>query len=142
MPNTRPNIPLNVCILSTLRACVQVSCEPPGVNAHHFLVLLIHGDVRGGGQMPIASTMVSLHPVHQLRNRSSVDGKTKDHGDILQYHRGLATRKVECVGLWTPLVHKCHQHDGVHQRQTAGKELSKRQEPRMMYEQLLPVIPS
>jgi hypothetical protein len=59
MPNTRQNIPRNDCVLSALRACVEVSCEPPGVHVHHLLVLLIHGHV--GGRMTIASPTESLH---------------------------------------------------------------------------------
>jgi hypothetical protein len=54
---------------------------------------------------------------------------------------GHHTQKVECVGLWMPPVHKCHQRGGVHQRQTAGDEPSKWQEPHMPYEWLIPVVP-
>jgi hypothetical protein len=45
MPKTRPIIPLNDCVLSTLRAGVEVSCEPPGVYACRLLAHLICGDV-------------------------------------------------------------------------------------------------
>jgi hypothetical protein len=62
MPKTRPSIPLNDGVLSTLRAGVKVSCEPPGVNAHRLLVLLVCGNVGGGGgPLPIAAPTESLH---------------------------------------------------------------------------------
>jgi hypothetical protein len=60
MPNTRPNIPLNDRVLSTLQTGVEVSCEPPGVHTHRLPVLLIHRDV--GGRRPIASPTESFHP--------------------------------------------------------------------------------
>jgi hypothetical protein len=47
MPNIRQNIPLNDCVLSTLREGVEVSCEPPVVHARRILILLICGDVEG-----------------------------------------------------------------------------------------------
>jgi hypothetical protein len=43
-------------------------------------------------------------------------------------------------GLWTPPVHECHQRGGIHQRQTMVDEPSKRQEPRTMYERLIPLV--
>jgi hypothetical protein len=109
MPNTRPNIPLNDCVLSTLRAGVEVRSKPPGVHTCHHLVLLIHGNVEGGG-VKADSLSDGVPPPdgrHLPTNRSDIGGKTKDHGDVLQRHHGLATRKVERVGLQTPPVHKC-----------------------------------
>jgi hypothetical protein len=53
----------------------------------------------------------------------------------------LVRRKVERVCLRTPPIHECHQRSGVHQRQIAGDEPSKWQEPRMIYERLVPLIP-
>jgi hypothetical protein len=142
MPNTRHNIPLNDCVLSTLRAGVEVSCEPPGVHVRRLLVFLICGDVGGSNANSLYNGVPSPGGRHHPTNKSAVDEKTKDHGDILQRHRGLATRKVERVGLQTPLVDKCRQHDGVHQRQTAGgDEPSKRQEPRTTFERLIPLVP-
>jgi hypothetical protein len=38
-----------------------VSYEPPGVNARRLLVLLVCGNVRGGGRRPIAAPTKSLH---------------------------------------------------------------------------------
>jgi hypothetical protein len=49
MSNTRPNIPLNDGVLCTLRAGVEVSCEPPGVHTRHLPILLMPWDVGGGG---------------------------------------------------------------------------------------------
>jgi hypothetical protein len=141
MPNTRPNITLNDCILSTLWASVEVRCEPPGVHAHRLLVLLIGGDVRGSKANRLFDGVPPPGRRHQPTNRSVIDGKTEDHGDLLQCHRDLARWKVERVGLRTPPVHECCKCGGVHQRQTAVDELSKRQEPRMMYEWLVPLIP-
>jgi hypothetical protein len=52
--NSRPNIPLNDCVLSTLWAGVEVSSEPPIVHARRHPVILIWCDVRGlGGQSPV-----------------------------------------------------------------------------------------
>jgi hypothetical protein len=47
MPKRRPTIPLNDDVLSILQTGVEVSCEPPGVNTHHLLVLLVCGNVEG-----------------------------------------------------------------------------------------------
>jgi hypothetical protein len=141
MPKTRSTIPLNDGVFSTLWAGVKVSCEPPRVNAHRLLVLLVCGNV--GGSHADSSPDGVPPPAwrHHPTNRRAVDGKTKDHGDVLQCHCGLPTRKVECVGLRTPLIHKCHQRGGVHHRQTAGDELSKWQETHTPYERLIPLIP-
>jgi hypothetical protein len=57
MPKTRPSIPLNDGVLSILRTGVEVSCEPPGVNARRLLVLL----GTSGGQRLIAALMEYLH---------------------------------------------------------------------------------
>jgi hypothetical protein len=141
MPKTRPSIPLNDGILNILRARVEVTCEPPGVNAHCLLALLVcenvggsHNDCSRNGVPPPAWR-------HHPRNWRAVDGKTKDHGEVLYTHRGLPTQKVECVGLWMPPVYKCRQHGGVYHRQTTGDGASKRQEPRMSYERRESLIP-
>jgi hypothetical protein len=65
MPNIGPNITLNDRVLSTLWIGVEVSREPLRVHARHLSILLICGDVGGGGgvQKPIASLTESLHPV-------------------------------------------------------------------------------
>jgi hypothetical protein len=78
---------------------------------------------------------------HRPTNWTAVDGKTNVHGDVLQCHRGLATRKVKRVGLQTPPVDKCHQWGGVHHRQTTSDEASKRQEPHTAYEWHVPLVP-
>jgi hypothetical protein len=125
MPNTRPNIPLNDCVLSTLRAGVEVSCEPPGVHTRHLLVLLICGDVGGLNADSLSDGIPPPDGRYHPTNRSAVDGKTKDHSDVLQCHRGLTTWKVKRVGLQTPPIHKCYQCGRVHQRQTVGDKSSK-----------------
>jgi hypothetical protein len=119
-----------------------VRCEPPGVNAHHLLVLVVCGNVRG--RLNADSSPDRVPPPswkHRPTNWSAVDGKTKDHGGVLQRHRHLNGRKVDRVGLRTPPVHRCRQHGGVHYRQTAGDEPSKQQEPRTLYEWRIPLIP-
>jgi hypothetical protein len=132
MPKARSSILLNDGVLRTLRVGVEVSCEPPGVNAHSLLVLLVCGNI--GGSHANSSPDRDPPPA---TNRCVVDGKTKDHDDILQHHRGLPTQKVEHVGLWVPPVHKCRQRGGVHHRQITDDKLSKRQEPRTPYERLI-----
>jgi hypothetical protein len=139
--NTRPNIPLKDYVLSTLWAGVEVTGEPPGVHARHLLVLLIWCDVRGSKANRMSDGVPPLGRRHHPTNRSAIDGKTKDHGDVLQHHRDLTRRKVECMGLGTPPVHDRRQHGGVHQRQTAGDEPSKWHEPCTMYEWLVPLVP-
>jgi hypothetical protein len=47
----------------------------------------------------------------------------------------------ERVGLQMPLVHKCRQRGGVHHRQIAEHEASKRQEPGTSYERRVLLIP-
>jgi hypothetical protein len=84
MSNTRQNIPLNDCILNTLRAGVEVSCEPPGVHVRCLLVLLIHGDVRGSNVDSLPDRVPPPGGKQHLTNGSAVDGKTKDQGGILQ----------------------------------------------------------
>jgi hypothetical protein len=81
MPKTRPSIPLNDGVLSILRTGVEVSCEPPGVNARRLLVLL----GTSGGSKADSSPDGVPPPAwrHHLRNRHAVNGETKDHGDIL-----------------------------------------------------------
>jgi hypothetical protein len=132
MPKTRPSIPLNDGVLSTLRAGVEVSCEPPGVDARQLLVLLVCGKVGGSNADSFPDTVPPTTWRHRPTDRSVIDGKTNDHAGVLQHHRGLATRKVERVGLRMPLVHKSHQRGGVHHQQIACDELSKRQEPRTL----------
>jgi hypothetical protein len=88
---------------------VEVSCEPPGVHARRLLFLLIREDVGGSNADSLSNGVPPPGGRHQPTNRSAVNGKTNDHGDILQRHHGLATRKVESVGLQTPPVHKCRQ---------------------------------
>jgi hypothetical protein len=141
MPKTKLSIPLNDGLLSILRAGVEVSYEPPGVNTRRLLVLLVYRNV--GGSKADSSPDGVPPPVwrHRPRNWHAVDGETKDHGDILQHHRGLPTQKVERVGLHTPPVHKCHQRGGVHHRQSTGDEASKRQERRTSYERRVPLVP-
>jgi hypothetical protein len=141
MSKTRLIIPLNDYVLRTLWAGVEVSCEPPEVHTHRLLVLLICRNIGGLNVDSFSDRVPSLGRRHRPTNRSVVDGKTKDHGDVLQHHCGHATRKVQHVGLWMPLVHKCHQRGGVHHRKTVGDEPSKRQEHRMPYERLIPLVP-
>jgi hypothetical protein len=125
MPKTRPSIPLNDGVLSTFRAGVKISCEPPSVNAHHLLVLLVCGNIEGSQADSSPDRVPPPAWVHRPTNRCAINGKTKDHDDILQHHRGLSTRKVEHVGLYTPPVVMCRQHGGVHHQQIAGDEPSK-----------------
>jgi hypothetical protein len=141
MSSTRPNIPLNDCVLSTLRASVKVSCEPPGVHARHLPIFLIRGDVRKSKSNHLSDGVPPPGRRHHPTNRSTVDGKTKNHGDVLQRHHNLARRKVEHVGLRMPPVHKCRQRGSVHQRQPAVDELSKRQKPCTTYDRLVPLVP-
>jgi hypothetical protein len=141
MSNTRPNIPLNDGILSTLWAGAEVSCEPPGVHAHRLPVLLIPWDIGGSKANQLSNGVPPPGRRHHPTNRSVIHGKTKDHGDVLQRHHDLAKQKVECVGLLMPPVHECRQRSDIHQRQTAVHELSKRQEPHTMYERLVPLVP-
>jgi hypothetical protein len=103
MSNTRPNIPLNDCILSTLWAGVEVSCEPLGVHACHLPVLLIPWDVRGSKANHLSDGVPPPDKRRHPTNRSAVDRKTKDHDNILQRHHNLARWKVERV------VSRCHQ---------------------------------
>jgi hypothetical protein len=126
MSNTRPNIPLNDSIISTLWAVAEVSCEPLRVHARCLSVLLIQCNIRGSKANCLSDRVSPLDRSHHPTDWSAVDGKTKDHGDVLQRHRDLARWKVECVGLRTPPVHEHHQRGGVHQRQTVGDEPSKR----------------
>jgi hypothetical protein len=118
----------------------EVSCESPRMHAHRLLILLIHWDVRGSNANGLSNGVPPPGKRHHPTNRSAIDGKTKDHGDVLQHHRDLARRKVEHVGLWTPPVHECHQRGGIHQWQTMVDEPSKWQEPRTMYERLIPLV--
>jgi hypothetical protein len=112
------------------------------VHARRLLVLLIREHVRGSNADSLSYRVLPPGGRHHPTNRSDVDGKTKDHDDIMRRHCSLATRKVERVRLWTPPVHKCCQRGGVHQRQAAcGDEPKKRQEPRTTYERLIPLIP-
>jgi hypothetical protein len=142
MPNTKQNIPLNDCVLITLRAGVDVSCEPPRVHARRLLVLLIRGDVGGLNADSLFDGVPPPDGRHHPTNSSVIDEKTKDHDDILQCHRSLTTRKVEHVPLPMPPVHKCYQRGRVHQRQAkGGDEPSKRQEPLTTYEWLIPLVP-
>jgi hypothetical protein len=96
---------MNDGVLSILRTGVKVSCEPLGVNAHRLLVLLVCRNI-GGSNVDSSPNGVPLPAWrHSPRNRCAVDGETKDHGNVLQRHRGLPTQEVERVGLWTPPVH-------------------------------------
>jgi hypothetical protein len=139
--NTRPNIPLNDCVLSTLRASVEVSGEPPGVHTHRLPVLLIRCNVGGSKANRLSDGVPPPGRRHHPTNRSAIDGKTKDHSDVLQHHSDLTRWKVERVGLQMPPVHERRQRGSVHLRQTMGDEPSKWQEPRMTYEWLVPLIP-
>jgi hypothetical protein len=141
MSNTRPNIHLNDDVLSTLRAGAKVSCEPPGVHAHRPPVLLIPWVVGGSKANRLSNGVPPPGRRHHPTNRSAVDGKTKDHDEVLQRHRDHPRRKVEHVGPRTPLVHECHQHGSVHQWQTVVHEPRKRQEPCTTYEWLTPLVP-
>jgi hypothetical protein len=141
MSNTRPNVHLNDCVLSTIRAGVEVSCEPPGVHAHHLPILLIRWDIGGSKANRLSDGVPPPGRRHHPTNRSAIDGKTKDHGNILQHHRALARQKVERVGLWMPPVHECRQRGGIHQQQTTVDEPSKWQETPTTYEQLIPLVP-
>jgi hypothetical protein len=106
----------------------------------HPLVLLIPWDVGGSKSNGLSDEVPLPSRRHHPQNRSAIYGKTKDLGDVLQRHRDLTRWKVERVGLWTPPVHECHQRGDAHQWQTAVDEPSKRQEPRTMYEQLIPLV--
>jgi hypothetical protein len=88
--NTKPNIPLNDCVFSTLRAGVEVSGEPPRVHACRLPVLLIRCDVRGSKANHLSNGVPPPGRRHHPTNRSVIDWKTKEHGDILQHHRDLA----------------------------------------------------
>jgi hypothetical protein len=116
MPKTTSSIPLNDGVLSTPWAGVEVSCEPPKVNARRLPILLVYRNVRGSHADSSPDGVRSLAWRDHPTNQHAVDGKTKDHGNVLQHHRGLPTWKVEHVDLWTPPVHKCHQHGRVHHR--------------------------
>jgi hypothetical protein len=95
MPNTKQSIHLNNCVLSTLRAGVEVSFEPPGVHVCGLLVLLILGHVGGGSNANGLSDRVPPPGGrHHPTNRSAVIEKTKDHDEIVHHHHSLATRKV------------------------------------------------
>jgi hypothetical protein len=96
MPNTKQSIHLNNCVLSTLRAGVEVSFEPPGVHVCGLLVLLILGHVGGGGSNAngLSDRVPPPGGRHHPTNRSAVIEKTKDHDDIVHHHHSLATRKV------------------------------------------------
>jgi hypothetical protein len=84
MPKTRLSIPLNDVILSILQTGVEVSCEPPRVNAYRILVLLLYGNI-GGSKVDSSPDRVPPPAwSHRPRNQRVVDGKTKDHGDVLQ----------------------------------------------------------
>jgi hypothetical protein len=111
------------------------------MHACRLLVLLIPWDVGRSKANGLRDGVPQPGRRHHPTNRSAVNGKTKDHGDILQRHHDLARRKVERVGLRTPPVHESHQCGGIHQRQTAVDEPSKRQEPRTTYEQLIQQVP-
>jgi hypothetical protein len=98
---------------------------------------------RGGGGSNADSSLDHVPPPpwrHRPINQGVIDGKTEDHGDVLKRDCGLATRKVERVGLRMPPVHQCHQRRGVHQWQTAGDEPSKREEPCTTYERCVPLV--
>jgi hypothetical protein len=69
MPKTRLIIPMNDYTLITLRVGVEVSCEPPRVHGHRLLVLLIYGDVGGGGGSNVDSFFDG--PLHQAEGTGS-----------------------------------------------------------------------
>jgi hypothetical protein len=90
MSNTRPNIPLNDDVLCTLRAGVEVSCEPPGVHTR---------------QRPIACPTESLHPVEDTIPQTGVSSMGRP--------RIMAT---SCIVImispderWNVWVSGCHQ---------------------------------
>jgi hypothetical protein len=115
MHKKRVSVPLNHCVLSALQAGVKVSCEPTRVDTRRLLVHLVCRHV-GGSNAGSSPDNVPPPPWrHWPTNQSVVNGKTKDHGDILKHHRGIAAHKVERVGLQTSLVHLCCQCHGVHQ---------------------------
>jgi hypothetical protein len=105
MWNTRPNIPLNDGILSTLRASIEVSCEPPGIHVRHLPVLLIPWDVGGGGSKAnrLSDGVPPPGRRHHPTNRSVVDGKTKDHCDLggWKVERGTCG-PPDATGPWVP----------------------------------------
>jgi hypothetical protein len=111
------------------------------MHTRRLLVLLIPWDIGGSKVNGLSDGVPPPGRRHHPTNRSTVDGKTKDHGDVLQRHRDLARREVEHVGLQTPPVHECHQRGGVHQWQTAVDEPSKQQEPCTTFEWLVPLLP-
>jgi hypothetical protein len=111
-----------------------VSGEPPRVHTHRLHVILIRCNVRGSKANRMSDGVPPPDRRHHPTNQSAVDGKTKDHDDVLQRHRDLARRKVERVGLQMPLIHEHRKRGGVHQRHTTGHEPSKGQELRLTYE--------
>jgi hypothetical protein len=111
------------------------------VNIRRLHVLLVYRNVRGSQADSSRDGVPPPGWRHRPRNWCAVNGKTEDHGDVMQRHRGLPTQKVERVGLQTPPVYKCRQRGKVHHRQMAGHETSKRQEPGTPYEQRVPLVP-
>jgi hypothetical protein len=111
------------------------------VHVCRLPILLIRCDVGGSKANRLSDRLPPPGGRHHPTNRRAIDGKTKDHGDVLQCHCDLVRWKVDCVGLRAPPVHERRQRSGVHQRQAAGDEPSKRQEPCTTYEWLIPHIP-
>jgi hypothetical protein len=151
VPKPSPSVPLNDTDVSILRVGLEVSCTRTRVDAQR---LSLHpagdivpqiGSMSGVGVgVNVDSSHDAIPPPswrHRPTNRGAINEHTQDHGDILKRRRGLTARQVKHVGLWMPPVHKCHQHDGVHHRQTADDEPSKRQEPSTTYEQHVPLVP-
>jgi hypothetical protein len=141
MSKTRPSIHLNDGVLSILWTGVEGSCEPPEVNTCCLLVLLVCGNVGGSHADSSPDGVPPLAWRHRPKNQCAVNGKTKDHGDVLQCQRDLSTWKAKPVGLVTPPVHKCRQRGRVHHQQTVSDEASKQQETCTAYEWCVPLIP-
>jgi hypothetical protein len=72
------------------------------VNAYHLLVLLVCENVKGSQADSSRDGVPPPGWRHHPRNWCAIDGKTKDHGDVLQHHHGLPTWKVN---VW---VSRCH----------------------------------
>jgi hypothetical protein len=111
------------------------------VSARRLPVLLVCRNIRGSQADSCRDRVPPPSWRHRPRNWCAVDGKTDDHGDVLQHHHDLPTQKVERVGLQTPSVYKCHQRGRVHHRQMVGHDTSKRQEPGTPYERCVPLVP-
>jgi hypothetical protein len=87
-----------------------VSCEPPGVHTRRLLVLLIHGDVGGGGgRMPIASPTESLHPVEDTSPQIGVTSMRRPRIITTSYNITVVSPQER----WNMWVSGCHRSTSV-----------------------------